>query len=209
MWGRLRQGVLRVVRASYRRVERSRLSGVASAAPVRRLRSRYAAATASDVLDVLDVLSAEGVSAWVAGGWGIDALLGEQTRTHHDLDVVLEMRDGLKALAVRALAGHGYHLITEERFDHLPMPVRWVMNDGGGRTVDLLPVDPTGPAFAGESTRTSPFYSGLIAGRAVPCLSAPLQFRLHAGYELSESARRDVTLLRERFPDFSSPTAPQ
>ena len=205
--GWVRQSVLRVARASYRRVERSRFSGLAAAGPVRRLRSRYAAATASDVLDVLDALSAEGVPAWVAGGWGIDALLGEQTRTHHDLDVVLELRDGVQAAVVRALAGHGYQLITEERFDHLPMPVRWVMNDGGGRTVDLLPVSFTDSVFSGDET--SVFSSGLIAGRVVPCLSVPVQLQLHAGYGLDESARRDVTLLHERFAGSSRPAPPE
>ena len=36
--------------------------------------------TATDVHAVLDVLDAAGIRVWVDGGWGIDALLGRQTR---------------------------------------------------------------------------------------------------------------------------------
>jgi lincosamide nucleotidyltransferase A/C/D/E len=40
--------------------------------------------TAAHVLDALERLEAAGVEAWVDGGWGVDALLGDRranTRT--------------------------------------------------------------------------------------------------------------------------------
>lgn len=42
-----------------------------------------------DVMAVLYVLLVHGVVATIAGGWGIDALLGRQTRTHGDLDLLV------------------------------------------------------------------------------------------------------------------------
>jgi lincosamide nucleotidyltransferase A/C/D/E len=33
------------------------------------------------------------VTVWVDGGWGVDALLGEQTRPHKDLDIAIEEKD--------------------------------------------------------------------------------------------------------------------
>ena len=36
---------------------------------------------------LLDALAASGVDPCVGGGWGVDALLGEQTRQHADLDL--------------------------------------------------------------------------------------------------------------------------
>lgn len=36
------------------------------------------------VLDVLAAFDAGGIDYWVDGGWGIDALLGRQTREHRD-----------------------------------------------------------------------------------------------------------------------------
>ena len=44
---------------------------------------------APDVIEVINALGSASVDVWVHGGWGIDALLGEQTRAHDDLDVIL------------------------------------------------------------------------------------------------------------------------
>jgi hypothetical protein len=41
----------------------------------------------AQVLQVLDRLDANGVTGWLDGGWGVDAVLGEQTRPHEDLDL--------------------------------------------------------------------------------------------------------------------------
>jgi lincosamide nucleotidyltransferase A/C/D/E len=53
--------------------------------------------TADDVLEVIDALEGAGVSVWIDGGWGIDALVGEQTRPHDDLDVVIRIEDAVAA----------------------------------------------------------------------------------------------------------------
>ena len=45
---------------------------------------------AQDVLEIVAYLDAAGVRVWLDGGWGVDALLGEQTRPHKDLDIVVE-----------------------------------------------------------------------------------------------------------------------
>jgi lincosamide nucleotidyltransferase A/C/D/E len=44
---------------------------------------------AYDVLDILDRLDVAGIEWWVDGGWGVDALLGAETRPHDDLDLVV------------------------------------------------------------------------------------------------------------------------
>ena len=36
--------------------------------------------SSDDVVQILDRLAACGIEAWVDGGWGVDALLGDQTR---------------------------------------------------------------------------------------------------------------------------------
>lgn len=43
--------------------------------------------TEQDVLEIVCVLEARGISVWLDGGWGVDALLGTQRRRHKDLDV--------------------------------------------------------------------------------------------------------------------------
>jgi hypothetical protein len=42
--------------------------------------------TAERVTELLGALDAHRVDACLSGGWGVDALLGEQTREHADLD---------------------------------------------------------------------------------------------------------------------------
>jgi lincosamide nucleotidyltransferase A/C/D/E len=41
---------------------------------------------APEVVDLYRTLEKLGVRIWIDGGWGIDALLGKQTRAHADLD---------------------------------------------------------------------------------------------------------------------------
>src|SRR5262245_45979430 len=49
--------------------------------------------TATAVLEFLALLGASSIDACLDGGWGVDALLGEQTREHGDLDVILNVED--------------------------------------------------------------------------------------------------------------------
>ena len=46
--------------------------------------------SADDVLRVLRALDTRSLPYWLAGGWGIDALIGKQNRTHDDLDVIID-----------------------------------------------------------------------------------------------------------------------
>lgn len=46
-----------------------------------------------DVLNVIKVLEAANLRVWLDGGWGVDALLGTQTRAHEDMDLVVELSE--------------------------------------------------------------------------------------------------------------------
>ena len=48
--------------------------------------------TAEDVVSLCKQLDELGIEMRIDGGWGVDALLGEQTRSHGDLDIALEYR---------------------------------------------------------------------------------------------------------------------
>ena len=67
---------------------------------------------APDVIEVINALGSASVDVWVHGGWGIDALLGEQTRAHDDLDVIIRA-DGVKAL-IRVTRELGFAMMTDE-----------------------------------------------------------------------------------------------
>jgi Aminoglycoside-2''-adenylyltransferase len=47
----------------------------------------YPKITAYDVLDLVQLFDRHQIDLHIDGGWGVDALLGRQTRTHADLDI--------------------------------------------------------------------------------------------------------------------------
>jgi len=49
--------------------------------------------TSKDVWTIYSELKDNGIEIWLDGGWGVDALLGEITRTHSDLDIVVQKKD--------------------------------------------------------------------------------------------------------------------
>jgi hypothetical protein len=54
---------------------------------------------------VIDLLSAVDISAWLFGGWGLDARIGRITRDHGDVEFWLERGDAERSRAVLSEAG--------------------------------------------------------------------------------------------------------
>ena len=67
---------------------------------------------AQSVLSVVATLERARVCIWLDGGWGVDALVGEQTRDHDDLDCVIALSDA--PFARDALAGLGFAVSLDE-----------------------------------------------------------------------------------------------
>ncbi|MGW3041028.1 nucleotidyltransferase domain-containing protein [Kitasatospora sp. NPDC001159] len=151
----------------------------------------------SDVLEVLDLLAAAGVTAWADGGWGVDALIGETTREHADLDLVvlLDQLDEVRQVLARA----GFATVLRDW-----LPAALALTDGAGREIDLHPV--TGSATEGgyqllpdgERFHYPAPVAGAIGGRRVPCVDAETQVRCHTGYELRDKDRQDMARLHSR-----------
>jgi lincosamide nucleotidyltransferase A/C/D/E len=167
--------------------------------------------TSRNVLEVLDSLADAGITAWLDGGWGIDALLGEQTRPHADLDVAIARDDCARARERLEALGYRHDAEAEPG-----LPARLVLRDDHGRQVDLHPLvfDPEGNGWQQLSSRgawgcypaADLDASGTIAGRSVRCISAQLQLRFHLGHEWNEREEQDLRLLNERF---GTPLPPQ
>jgi lincosamide nucleotidyltransferase A/C/D/E len=61
----------------------------------------------NDVVAIYNDLMSIGVPIWIDGGWAVDALLGEQTRPHADLDIALELRHLAQSVAYLSDKGYG------------------------------------------------------------------------------------------------------
>ncbi len=149
----------------------------------------------SEVFRVLDALAEAGVAASVEGGWGVDALVGHQTRAHRDVDVDIDVVQ--EAVALAALRELGYEVETDWR------PNRVELAAAGRGWVDLHPLlfDPDGnarqPGLNGEfyDFPASYFVTGYLAGRAVRCFSLEAQRRFHTGYDLRSIDLHDLAQL--------------
>jgi lincosamide nucleotidyltransferase A/C/D/E len=157
---------------------------------------------AEHACEALDVLDRAGTWVVVNGGWGVDALLGELTREHDDLDVHVSIDDLDHVCAALARVGYVECLIEGRREN-------FVLRAEGDRRVDvhaLRVVDGVGGGVYRMEDGSDWLWppgsfsgTGSIAGRPVACLSFEGQLLEHTGYELDDDDRRDVALLRERF----------
>jgi lincosamide nucleotidyltransferase A/C/D/E len=158
--------------------------------------------SAEDATGLLRRLDAHQVDVCVGGGWGVDALLGEQTREHSDLDVWVPAAQ-LERLFV-AFTGAGVDRVFPWPGDR---PWNFVLHDGVRLRVDLhlyealadrrvhygSAVD--GVVFPAEALAGR----GLIAGMAVRCEAAEWAVRWHTGYPPRDVDRHDVPLLCRQF----------
>lgn len=195
---------LRLVRGTYRLIAATPLRPLLRSRIAQRIKNHLVEMPADLVPEVLGALDDAGVRAWLAGGWGVDALLEEQTRPHGDLDLVFDADHDGERRAIEALALIGFQVMGRE-----PVRTHWwseriALSDDQGHVVDLHPVN--GAAFGAAvradldvSDQEEPFGMGVVAGRSVPCLSPSAQLRLHEGYDdPTEVDRADVAVLRKR-----------
>jgi lincosamide nucleotidyltransferase A/C/D/E len=155
---------------------------------------------APSLLKIVDRLEEHGIEVWLDGGWGVDALLGRETREHDDLDLVAELRYADRIIEL--LHGLGYELVAGGA------PKSFVMVSRVGKQVDVHPVTfdaDGGGVYLMDEGREWVYPAegfsgrGSVEGRPVRCLSPAVQVLVHAGYELSEKDYRELYLLRERF----------
>jgi lincosamide nucleotidyltransferase A/C/D/E len=156
--------------------------------------------SAGAAVELLALVAEEGIPVWLDGGWAVDAVLGEQTREHDDLDVVVAREDVPRLIS--ALERKGYEAAKGA------LPTCIVLLDAVGRQVDVHPVefDASGDGiYATEEGGTWPYPArgfagtGRVLGRPVRCLTPEVQVLCHAGYEFAETDLHDLALLRERF----------
>ncbi len=157
--------------------------------------------TSLALVELLRLIEDAQIPVWLDGGWGVDALLGTQTRTHKDLDIILSVADVPKLQDL--LARRGFVLRDGK------LPHSFVLAGGAGLEVDVHAVvfDDQGNGVYRMQNGEDWIYPaegfrgrGLVGGMSVRCLSPAAQVLCHAhGYAPTEKDSRDMELLHDRF----------
>lgn len=136
-------------------------------------------------LQALKALEAASIVAVLMGGWGVDALAGEQLRIHRDLDLIVDHSQLDIALMMLAALGFNewFRNPAPAPFGERELEGSVVVRDAAMRVVDLHPLrlDESGPGLA----------EGTIDGHRVTCLSAESQIEVNAGSQSNTRSRRE------------------
>jgi lincosamide nucleotidyltransferase A/C/D/E len=166
---------------------------------------------AADVVSLYRALIAADAPVWLMGGWGVDALVGRQTRPHHDVDLLVGVAD-LERLRL-CLIDLGFLLkytwddeVRWIRHDAwsapLEQPSAFVYRHPDGREVDVHVVRQSDDGDV-EMLWNVPYRftavglraTGVIDGHSVRCLSREMQLQAHTGYDLPAHHLQDLELL--------------
>ncbi|MBI2064644.1 MAG: nucleotidyltransferase family protein [Candidatus Yanofskybacteria bacterium] len=150
--------------------------------------------TSQDVVGLYTDLENLGVKIWIDGGWGVDALLGKQTRPHKDLDIAINQTDVPKLLEY--LEQKGFKEIKRDNEHNV------VFADDKGKELDYhaFITDETGHITGGiaypDESLTG---TGSIDNQTVRCISPEFMVKFHSGYELKEKDFQDVRAICDKF----------
>lgn len=154
--------------------------------------SKKEIATQENLFAVLDLLDGTGIRYWLDGGWGVDALVGRQTRSHRDVDIDFDARYTEQLLQI--LKEHGFEIVTDwspvrlelyhPALSYIDIHPFFIGDDGTAKQADL-----EGGWYQFEADF---FGKAFYQGREIPCISAKGQSIFHTGYELRDVDRHDI-----------------
>ncbi|MCC7450282.1 MAG: aminoglycoside nucleotidyltransferase [Anaerolineae bacterium] len=151
---------------------------------------------AEEVLDLHRLCVVNQITVHIDGGWGIDALLGRQTRPHNDLDIAIQHKDS--ELLRTLLAERGYKpVLDDDTKDY-----NFVLADESGHRVDVhtYTFDANGDHVYGIAySRESLTGTGTINGQTVPCIALAWVIRFHENYPPDDDDLKDVRALVGKF----------
>jgi lincosamide nucleotidyltransferase A/C/D/E len=152
--------------------------------------------TAKDAVALLKVFQENTLRAWVDGGWGVDALIGHQTRPHEDLDIAVQHKDVDK---LKWLLGLQHYRKVEQSDSR---ETNFVMADDHGHRVDIktFTFDSEGNNIFGVAYKPEHLTGeGTIDGYRVDCIPPEVMMEFKTGYDIDEDDFHDVQVLSEKF----------
>jgi len=157
--------------------------------------------TLLDVTSFYRELNNRGIEIWIDGGWGVDALLGKQTRQHNDLDIFIQEKDVSSLL--NWCKSKGYREIKLE----MARPFNFVYGDDAGHEVDVhvIVFNNEGNISYGEGDKREIFPAAALGGTgaindlAVKCTSPEWIVKWHSGYKPPEQHYQDIKAVCREF----------
>ena len=155
-----------------------------------------------NVIDILKKTEHIGIDVWIDGGWGVDALLGRQTRPHDDIDIFVQKKNEKVFTEMLKLNGYRETEMEYTAGDH----TAWRNSDNCIIDLHLFEFVEEGALRFENEIYPSDILNGkgTVGGITVRCLTAEAQILYHQGYEQKEKDRHDVLLLCKTF-GFSIP----
>ena len=151
---------------------------------------------ANDVVDLYRKLKDADVRVWVDGGWCVDALLGEHTREHSDLDLAVDCDHADNLIQVLAQPGFS----RDESHDDSDW--NFVLSDLCSRRIDVhvFHFDRSGRHVYGVAyLREALSGVGVIAGQSVECIAPEWIYRFKTSYQPAEKDLADIRGLCAKF----------
>jgi lincosamide nucleotidyltransferase A/C/D/E len=148
----------------------------------------------TEVIALYQLLADHGIEVWLDGGWGIDALIGEQTRPHSDLDIAVRHDD--VAELRQLLNARGYKAVG--RAD--TQPWMFVLGDDHGQEVDVhsFTFDEHGKNIYGVAYPPESLTgTGSLDSQTVRCIAADWAVQFRTAYAPRAVDRHDLKLLHE------------
>ncbi len=151
---------------------------------------------AETVVELVEFLQFQEIDVVVDGGWGVDALLGKQTRPHNDLDIAIPHKDVSKLRKILAEKGFSEIFRDDSR------DCNFVLQDEAANQLDVhsYTFDENGNNIFGVAYLPQHLTGiGVINGFEVKCIPPEWMIKFHTGYELDENDLHDVKALCEKF----------
>ena len=151
----------------------------------------------TDVKQILQLAMEAEIKVFLDGGWGVDALIGYETRTHNDIDIFVEKNDYHKFIQI--IKDNGFYEIKME----YTTTSHTVWEDENKRIIDLHCFEYTDDdkiLYEGNCFPLETFTGrGKVEDIEVSCIEPYSQVMFHLGYEFDENDMHDVKLLCETF----------
>ncbi|MBI2355889.1 MAG: nucleotidyltransferase family protein [Candidatus Doudnabacteria bacterium] len=152
--------------------------------------------TSKDIVEIYNKADKAGIKFWIDGGWCVDALLGQQTREHKDLDIAINADDLASFLKLAQAQGF--------KLSGMDGEYNFVLRDDKAREIDVhaFITNKKGNVVGGiKYPKQSLTGKAKFEGQTVRCIAPEymVQFIVPWAYKHKEKYKQDLKALCDKF----------